>query len=183
MIDIVMPNNNEKEFIAMAKKLGYTGLIFVYDKPQKIEIKSDFLIYPGILCKNKIKNADFVLLNSNKRNLLKKKPNAIYGIEGKKDFIHQKDSGLDQVICKEMNQHNISYFIAFSNILNSENRAGLLGRIMQNIRLCQKYNVSIMIASLAREPFEMRNPHDLIAFTRTLGVKKPVSLNIKNIKT
>ena len=31
MIDIVIPNNNEEEFIVMAEKLGYTGLCFLYD--------------------------------------------------------------------------------------------------------------------------------------------------------
>ena len=31
MIDIVIPNNNEEEFIVIAEKLGYNGLCFLYD--------------------------------------------------------------------------------------------------------------------------------------------------------
>jgi len=31
MIDIVIPNNNEEEFIKMAEKLGYKELLFLYN--------------------------------------------------------------------------------------------------------------------------------------------------------
>jgi RNase P/RNase MRP subunit p30 len=183
MIDIVFPDGNEKQFIEMAKKLGYSGLCFIYTAVKKTDIKSDIEIFNGVLCKNKLKKADFVLLESNNRVLLKKKPNAIINIEGERDFIHQRDSGLDQVICKEMHKYGVKYAVPFSAILNSDDKARLLGRVIQNIRLCKKYKVDVLIASFAEKPYEMRNAQDLIAFSRTLGCQKPLVLNRKNIKT
>jgi hypothetical protein len=176
MIDVVFPDGNEQEFIAMAKKLGYKGICFVYEKPL-VKFESDFPIFSGAVCKNKLKNADFVFLNSNDRQLIRKKPTAVFGIEGTRDFIHQRDSGLDHVICKEMHKYNVGYMISFSAVLNSSERERFFGRVMQNIMLCNKYHVKIMIASFAKQPNEMRNPDDLVSFCRTLRAQKPLVLN------
>ena len=55
MIDIVIPSNNEEEFIAMADRLGYKELCFLYElddyankkkeleKTQKIKVLLTFL--------------------------------------------------------------------------------------------------------------------------------------------
>ena len=68
MKDIVIPNNNEKEFIQIAEKLGYKELIFLYnynDFQNKKEIESKKIkIQKGILAdprniynlKNKLKD-------------------------------------------------------------------------------------------------------------------------------
>ena len=60
MMDIVIPNNNEEEFIAMAEKLGYNALRFLYDINEygkKFESKK-IKVYTGILAdsRNIIKN-------------------------------------------------------------------------------------------------------------------------------
>ena len=41
MIDIVIPNNNEKEFVSIAEKLGYKTLCFLYNFDKYLE-KKDF---------------------------------------------------------------------------------------------------------------------------------------------
>ena len=57
MIDIVMPNNNEEEFIFIAKKLGYSGTCYLYnfyDYCNKKEFADDKIkIYAGILAYEK----------------------------------------------------------------------------------------------------------------------------------
>ena len=169
MMDIVFPENNEKEFIEMAEKLGYSELCFVYPKPKKIEPAAKIKLVSGIVCTTKIEKTDVVLLKSNNRNMVKKKPYAVFGIEGSKDSLHKKDSGLDSVVCREMSEFGVAYLISFSEILNSDDREGLLGRIMQNLVLCKKYKVKVMIASMAKSPFEMRNPKDLRALATVLG--------------
>jgi hypothetical protein len=180
MIDVVVPKGNEKEFIEMAKKLGYSGLCFVYENAKPCSY--DFPVYTGFVCKDKMKKADFVFQNSDNRQLVRKRPTAVFGIEGKRDFIHQRDSGLDHVIVKEMYVHKVAYLIPFSHILNSNDRERLIGRMIQNIMLCRKYKVKVMIASFAEHPYEMRNAQDLIAFARTLGAEKPLILNTKQDK-
>jgi len=172
MFDIVIPNNNESGFIEMAEKLGYSGLCFVYPKHKKIELKSKLKLISGVVCTTKMEHADFVILKSNNRSFLKKKPDALFGVEGKRDSMHKRDSGLDAAICKEMAQKETAYMISLSEILNSEDREGLLGRIMQNLVLCKKYKVKVMIASMAKTPLEMRNPKDLMSLARVLGAEK-----------
>ena len=45
-----------------------------------------------------------------------------------------------------------------------------MGRIMQNIRLCRKYNVSMVFASFAEAKWEMRSAKDLMSFAVLLGM-------------
>ena len=41
---------------------------------------------------------------------------------------------------------------------------------MQNIRLCRKYKVKMVLASFATDKFEMRDARDLISFGVCLGM-------------
>ncbi len=184
--DIVFPKNNEAEFISIAKKLGYSKLCFVYDdleKIKKLKAKKDKkktkekpeIIY-GILTnfKNTQKTkqaADLVLIESSEddRKILENSDEVILfnlEINKKPDFMHQRASGLNHVMCKLAYRNDISIAFPFSTILTYENRkrAELIGRIMQNIKLCRKYKVKTIIASFAKKPHEMRAPKDLISF-------------------
>lgn len=62
------------------------------------------------------------------------------------DSLKQRDSGLNHVLCNLAKENNIAIGINFNN-LNKE-RIELvkwLGRIMQNIKLCRKAGVRIML--------------------------------------
>ena len=41
---------------------------------------------------------------------------------------------------------------------------------MQNVRLCRKYKVRMVLASFAHDPWEMRSAYDLLAFGQVLGM-------------
>lgn len=190
--DIVFPKNNESDFIAIAEKLGYEKLCFVYDDLEKIKElkskqaksshKSNIKIIYGILTEFKHiqkakQNADLILIESseNDRKILENADEVILfnlEINKKKDFMHQRASGLNHVMCKLAERNDISIAFPFSSILNLENkkRAELIGRIMQNIKLCRKYKVKTIIASFAKNPYEMRSPHDLMAFFTNIGM-------------
>ncbi|MCX6707217.1 MAG: hypothetical protein NT001_03690, partial [Candidatus Woesearchaeota archaeon] len=60
----------------------------------------------------------------------------------------------------------------FGQIISSSGhrRAVLLGRMMQNIRLCRKYKVKTAIASFANRPLNMRNRYDVSALFSMLGM-------------
>ena len=70
MMDIVVPDNNEEEFIAMAEKLGYKALCFLYNlngylnKQKNFEAKK-IKIYAGILADSKNINKIKSKLNNN----------------------------------------------------------------------------------------------------------------------
>ncbi len=189
--DIVFPRNNEKKFIDVAEKLEVKSLCFVYDiknkneidkinnKIKKIQKTTKIRIFTGILADAKsIKKtrrlADLSLMHasdSNQEIIEKAKPDIIFNLEnpGRKDFIYSRNSGLNQVLCNLANKNNIIMGIGVSNIIKSKKKNILLGRIKQNIRLCQKYKVKTAIASFAEDPYEMRSPYELRSLLAVLG--------------
>jgi len=188
MIDIIIPNNNEKEFILLAEKLGYKTLCFLYNFDKYLE-KKDFeskniKITYGILAdrnninkiNNKLKNKnDFVAIKSSENNreiIEASKADLIFSFEEnhKRDFMHQRASGLNHILCKLAEQNNIIIGFSLSSILDSKNKHVVLGRITQNIKLCRKYKVKTVIASFASNPYEMKSPHDIISLFEILGM-------------
>jgi RNase P/RNase MRP subunit p30 len=197
MMDIVMPNNNEKKFIAIAGRLGYTGLLFLYDfdgyfEKQKNPIQSSKIrIYAGIIAnprnidhvKNKIKDKNiFTVIQSSygDREIIERsKANLIFSLEekGGRDFIHHRSSGLDHVLCKLARENGISIGFSINSIFKSENRHLIMGRITQNIKLCSKYEVKTLIASFAQNPFEMRSALDIKSLFVILGMYQDRGFN------
>ena len=184
-IDLVLPKNNEKEFIEIAEKLRIDGLCFVYsfktkedflkknEAIKKLQEKTKLKLFSGLIAdsKNIIKAkklAKIVVYKStgNDRYAVEKsRAGIVFGLEAvaNKDSMHSRNSGLNQVLCKLANKNNIIISFSFSGILNTDGikRSQILGRIMQNIRLCRKYNVKTIIASFANKPYEIRPYHDL----------------------
>lgn len=96
----------------------------------------------------------------------------IYGIEqsGKKDSLHFRTSGLNQVICKLCKANNIALAVPIADIINSKSRSTLMGRLMQNIRMCRKYKVRMVAASFAKNSLEQRSAKDVVSLLKTLGM-------------
>ena len=202
MIDITIPNNNEEEFITIAEKLGYRGLCFLYDfnsysnKQEKSGNNEKIKIYTGILAdgkniykiKSKLKNEKvFVAAKSSDddREIIKQaKADMVFSFEdnAKKDFIHHRASGLNQVLCKSANENDVIIGFSLRSVLNAENKSLILGRIMQNISICRKFKAKTAIASFAQKPFEMRSVHDVISLFEVLGCKNPDFLKDQDIK-
>ena len=184
MIDIVFPKDNEKKFIETAIKLDYKELIMAYSSEKDIKkISSDKIkIYPAILSKendimkNRKHGLVFVESIGKDRNILEKGcADILFNIEKNsgKDFMHQRGSGMDHVMCKLAADKNIVIGFSFSDILgNEKNKAMVLGRIEQNIRLYHKFKVKYVIGSFAKKPMEMRSYRDLIDFFRLVGAEK-----------
>ena len=200
MIDIVAPNNNEKEFVAIAERLGYNGICFLYaldnylNKEKRFEAKK-IKIYYGILAdsrninkiKDKAKNAKVfvaIMSSNNDREIIERsKADVVFSFEDnpKKDFIHHRASGLNHILCKLANENNIIIGFSLSSIINAGNKAAIMGRIMQNISMCRKFKVKTVIASFAQKPLEMRSAHDLISLFEVLGCKNPAFLKDSDI--
>lgn len=91
-----------------------------------------------------------------------------------REHTHYRRAGLNQALAKLAYENEIAYYIDFSEILNSsgKQRELLLGRIKQNIFLCEKYKVRVEIASFASKPEEMRSEKDLDGFLRVLRKTK-----------
>jgi RNase P/RNase MRP subunit p30 len=191
-IDLVFPNQNELQFAQMAARLAYSGICFVYEYDkfkQATGIVSEFsksgyncslAIYSGIICPHKDvqksrNKADFVIVNDTeniRETVEKDRPDVLFGMESqkKRDYMHQRNSGINQVVCDIANSKNVAFGFSFKQILEARNKHILLGRIMQNLRLCKKYNSKIIFASFAEKPYQMRSGRDLAAFLSVTGI-------------
>lgn len=96
-----------------------------------------------------------------------KKIKAICSIEedSLKDFMHSRNSNLNNIFCEIARKNNIGYAISISNLLNSKNKISLFGKIFQNIKLCKKHKVKIYILNDSN-----KNQKDLEAFSRFLNI-------------
>lgn len=189
MIDIVIPNNNEEEFIAIGRKLGYKTLYFLYNyddyqtKKRNFADSADIKIVNGILAdgknlkkiKNKMEETSvFVAAKSSDKDIEIMEgslASLIFSFEEnqRRDFIHQRASGLNHILCSLARKNNITLGFSFTSILNAKDRHEILGRIMQNLRICKQFKVKTAIASFAKDPYEMRSMHDLASLLKLLG--------------
>ena len=181
MMDIVFPEKNERELAEMALKFGYDELLLVYAEQKLPEEKFEF---NGIKIKTAIlnpknplkarKNADILIADKDARHYLEKTGiDIVFGLEAKagKDFLKQRNSGLNQVLCTIAASRGKIYGFNFRDVLVSKNRPEVMGRMMQNLMLCKKYKVKTIFFSGAQEPLEMRNHKDMDSFFGLLGRK------------
>jgi len=96
----------------------------------------------------------------------------ILGLENieKKDSLHKRESGLNEVICKLAKKNKIAIGFPFNSILHSDIKSQLFGRMMQNVELCKKYGVRMVLASFAETKWDVRSYHELFSFGLVLGM-------------
>lgn len=175
-MDFCIPNNNEEDFIELAEKLNIEQLIFVYKNKESVKkiksFKTALLVKPKEVVKFR-KFADYIIVKSSDDDrfaLEKSKPDFMFGFEflAKKDFMHQRASGLNEVFCKLAKKNKITLLFPFSDFLACKKKSLILGRLMQNKKLCKKYGVELRIVSFAKHPYQLRNVRDLNSFFKIL---------------
>ena len=198
MIDIVIPSGNEEELIVMGKKLGYSGLILLYQPKEFIEklafaeeLKKknpEFSLKPGLLIdatkaksihsyRELLRKAEFIAGRGFSPQLFEEKGiNVIFGLEEqKKDFSTFRNSGLNQVLSLLAKKNKTAIGISLSEIAESgEKKTEIIARAIQNISLCEKYGVGIIAASFAAAPELMRNPRDIKSLLLIMGMNEQV---------
>lgn len=100
----------------------------------------------------------------NRKILEKEKINIILLNQSKrKDFQKQRNSGLNQILAKLAKKNNVSIGINLDEIIESEGkkRAEILGRIKQNIKLCNKNKLKMKF--IATKEKNQRDIYDLKA--------------------
>ena len=88
------------------------------------------------------------------------------------DFMHSRNSGLNQVLAKLAKKNNAAIGFSINRLLkiSNEERTDLLGKIMQNIMLCNKYKVKMYIINFINNDLDKRNINDLKDLGLTLGM-------------
>lgn len=93
-------------------------------------------------------------------------------LSGKEDGMHYRNSGMNQVLCKLADENSIA--VCFN--LQHAKSPRVLGRMMQNVRLCRKYKVRMLIASFASNLYEMKGASNVLSFAKVLGMTHPEAL-------
>ena len=187
--DIAVPNNNEAELLEIASKLGIEKLYFFYDfdKYGDVELNKshdssriniEICLVAGHRNLGRAAGHSRILAAKSSGNdrafIESRKIKIIYGFEepSKKDFMHQRASGLNHTLCELARKNNVAVGFSYSSLLNksSAETSLLIGRMMQNISLCQKYNVKTAIGSFSGTPLGLRAPKDIIGLFTTLGM-------------
>ncbi len=164
-LDIVIPHNNESEFLDMAKRLGWDGIIFWY--PQKPVHGNNSSSFPTFIAAPKSGDLIVFLRDTYDRATIESSPfDIVFGLENENtnDFIHNRASGLNHVLATLLVKKQKAIGFSLGVLLHHPKPSLIIGRMQQNIRLCKKYDVPLCIASLATTPYEMRSPHDLSHF-------------------
>ncbi len=170
MQDLIL--REDKEILARLAELGYSSAMkAVVFRPKNA---ADFKQL------NKIPSSETLVLGSAEeekliRKLLEdKRVDGIMNVESisGREHTHYRRSNINQVLAKIAYENGKFYCIDFSRILQTSRRHLLLGRIMQNIRILQKYKVPIAIASFSKDVYGLRSEDNLDAFARVIGVRK-----------
>jgi len=108
--------------------------------------------------------------NLNKKILETKNINLLIDPEPlEEDFMNYKNSGLNQVLVKLSKKNNIGIGFSLNRInkLNKIEKSKLFGKILQNIKLCNKYKINYYIVNFNND----KNINDLTALALSLGTK------------
>lgn len=140
--------------------------------------------FSKIVTLKEIKSVEGKNENIIRKALEDKKTDLVYGIEKYTggDKLNQKNSGLNQVLCRLAKENKVKIGLSFNDVLNSDGtkRAVILGRMVQNAMLCNKYKVDVVVGSFANNKYELRMAKDLVAFGRLLGLRKIWNEKIDN---
>jgi RNase P/RNase MRP subunit p30 len=123
--------------------------------------------------KNKLHfNKQIQFHSANRISAIKKKQNNLLinvGIE--KDFMKQKNSGIDEVFCKFAKEHEKRVFIDINEILKSSNKHLIIQKVKQNIRLLKKYKLDYHFIYVCDDIDNIISEQDIAAFRRVLELR------------
>ena len=151
VVDILLFEGDGKKF---GFNESYVSKILDGKTKQDLRKKIDQAKKPIIVLGNPNLNR-FILSNKKVDVLLDPHNNA------GEDFMNYRNSGMNHVLAKLANDNKIAIGFSLTSILDSKEKSKIIGKIMQNIRLCRKYRVNMIFASFAREETEQRQSHDL----------------------
>ena len=190
--DMVFPKNNEAEFVEIAAKLSLKKIYFLYDFDQyneekikkklesitnnNINVEFGFIVNQKNI-KSAIKQTKSIVAKSSENDrafIESKNVRLIFGFEEthKKDYLHQRASGLNHIICEIANKNDVVLGFPYGSLLDKNNKemSLLLGRMIQNINLCRKYKAKTAIGCFSSDPYKLRAPHDLMSLFGMLGM-------------
>jgi hypothetical protein len=169
-MNLCFPDENEKEYLDVAKRLSLSCLWFLYNDLKEINRRKDekIKIYYGITRENADAlngEIDFILCS-----LLKSGAN-----KGKKIIYYVGIDYLDnltQVKIKEILDTNKKVIVPLNLVLEAEKSPRLVEKTIFLIHLFKKYNIDFCVSNFANSPYELRSEKEVLSVCDFLGVKK-----------
>ncbi len=174
----IIQTDRPSDFVKLAKTLGYDTLCVLSSQQKKDEIIDGIRIIwirimePAKFLAGKHNEKIAIQSSPSDRGVLERTPFLLYNLETseRKDAHHFRSSGLNHITCKLAGKTRIGLSLSLMHLARRAHKPEIVGRIIQNIRLCRKYNVRMVAGSFATEPIDMRSPHDVAALLRVLGM-------------
>ncbi len=191
-MELLFHSTDIDERVALARELGHKEIIVCYVAPAgPSRSQQKRQSHPSTGAKEGVKTAVFVK-SPNQAKALKKHFDCIIApakrefFENKNvdfilepengtrpDFIHHRNSGLNQVLlklCQKSSKRQAKAIITTTSLLlNAKHPEVIFGRMQQNARWCKKYKVKYHVTSGARTLWEQRAASDLEAVQREIG--------------
>jgi RNase P/RNase MRP subunit p30 len=90
----------------------------------------------------------------NRKMFENKDVDVVFGLEmhGRRDYMKQRDSGLNEVLCKLARKNGIKIEVDLKGIvkLSVVEKARVLARVRQNIKLCRRVGVDILVGGVGK---------------------------------
>ncbi|MDO8655799.1 MAG: hypothetical protein Q7K45_01045 [Nanoarchaeota archaeon] len=176
---IVMKENTEIE--SLSKEFGFTRTLFLDKDFILLETTSKKEILDTI---SRAKGKPIFYRATDEETLrfvLERTPiKVVFGAEfiAAKDSLHHVRGGLDQVLCKIATEKGKIIAFSFHDLVQASNKGALLARMKFNIKLCQKYKVTMFFSTFAKSKWELRSAKDLEALWRVMGGSGKNSLKL-----
>jgi ribonuclease P/MRP protein subunit RPP1 len=141
---------------------------------EKIKSQGKKLGFSNVLTSGNLKICEGGTEDKNRNYVNNKQNDVLMNPELKSlgDKVHYRVSGLNQVFAKLALKNDVAIGFGFSFVLNASGveRARILGRMKQNVRICSKVGTKMIVCSYANNLKEMRGAKDLLAFARVIGM-------------
>jgi RNase P/RNase MRP subunit p30 len=119
-------------------------------KPQIVLTETNFNRLKELIKKNKDKEIIFSSSDDElNRKVLEKLPIQVLliNLEKRRDYQKQRNSGLNQVMAKAAKKKGIKIGVDLDELKESKNISEIMARIIQNIKLCNKYKIQMKFIS------------------------------------
>lgn len=178
----VMPGN-EKQFIETATALGYDELVLVYsyknakslDKNHKktLQNTTKIRLFTATLVDRdglRLEGIDFHIGLGTKIRVVSQGLDFLHFNEydERKDGLHQRRGGINHVTLADCREKDVKLLFGFTDLYKEKRVETVLGRAMQNAKLCAKKEVEFIVCSMAKNAINMKAPRDVLAFSNEL---------------
>jgi|GEM_PF-1498951 len=182
--DVIFATDDVNKVLGRAATLGWSEIVVVHTgKRPELKASRSLQVVDGILVDKITKprgdgTVRLFRAKDHARTLFEQGgADIVVGLEflEEKDSTNERRSGFNQVLAAIASKRNIALGLLLTDLLREspERQARILGRVMQNIRLCRKYGVAYHIMTGARTVSELRGVADMASLARQLGGASP----------